>query len=452
MRTGHSNDNSFFGTDSIWAVLRRIAPPVMVAQLVQALYNIVDSLFIGHYSPDGLTALSVIFPVQLVLTALAVGTGVGVNTLMARQYALGKDGEANETAGTGTVLALLSWILFSIVMIPLMEPYVRTSANIDRAVDYAVTYGSIVCAGSVGLFLESIWSKVHQAEGNMRLPMYAQLVGAIVNIILDYILIFGCGPIPEMGVEGAALATVAGQCCAAVIVGVSGSRMPPSPRTMMSHARPIYRLGYPSIVMQSLYTVYIVILNMILAGFCDEAVTVLGLYYKLQTFFFIPLMALSTCVVPVLSYNFARKEYGRCKELTDDCLKICVCFMTVGFVCFIFLPEQLIDLFSGTDRVVEIGIPAFRWIGLSFFSAALSLFFPVFFQAIGGGRASVLLSLTRQIFVMVPVFWAFSFVGLDYVWIAFPAAETTAGLLGLYLYRRQLSDWARSSGRSIRTL
>ena len=452
MHMGRSDDNSFFGTDSIGSILRTIAPPVMVAQLIQALYNIVDSLFIGHYSPDGLTALSVIFPVQLILTALAVGTGVGVNTLMARQYALGKDKEANETAGTGTVLALVSWMLFSIVMIPLMEPYVRTSANVEQAVDYAVSYGTIVCAGSIGLFVESIWSKVHQAEGNMRLPMYAQLAGAVVNIILDAVMIFGLGPVPEMGVEGAAMATVIGQCTAAVIVGISGLRRPPSIGMMSAYIRPIYRLGYPSIVMQSLYTVYIVILNAILGGFCDEAVIVLGLYYKLQTFFFIPLMALSTCVVPVLSYNFARKEYGRCRELTDDCLKICIGFMVVGFVCFIFFPEQLIHLFSGTDKVVEIGIPAFRWIGLSFFSAALSLFFPVFFQAIGGGRASVLLSLTRQIFVMVPVFWGFSFVGLDYVWIAFPVAETAAGLLGLYLYRRQLSDWARSSGRSLRTL
>lgn len=452
MGMGRNADNSFFGTDSIWSILKRIAPPVMVAQLIQALYNIVDSLFIGHYSPDGLTALSVVFPVQLVLTALAVGTGVGVNTLMARHYALGGEREANETAGAGTVLALISWMLFSVVMIPLMEPYVRTSANIEQAVDYAVSYGTIVCAGSVGLFLESIWSKVHQAEGNMRLPMYAQLVGAIVNIVLDAVLIFGIGPFPEMGVEGAAVATVIGQCSAAVIVGVSGFRGIPRFGRLRLYVGPIYRLGYASIVMQSLYTVYIIILNMILAGFCDEAVTVLGLYYKLQTFFFIPLMALSTCIVPVLSYNYARKEYGRCRELTEDCLKISIGFMAVGFVCFLFLPGQLIHLFSGTDEVLAIGIPAFRTIGLSFFSAALSLFFPVFFQAIGVGRASVLLSLTRQIFVMVPVFWGFSLIGLDYVWIAFPVAETSAGLLGLYLYRRQLSDWARSSGRTVGTL
>lgn len=448
---GEVSDNSYFGTDGIWTILRKIAPPVMIAQFIQALYNIVDSLFIGHYSPDGLTALSVIFPVQLVLVAIAVGTGVGVNTLMARQYALGKREGAHEAAGTGTVLAIVSWMVFSAVMIPLMEPYVRTSANIPQAVDFAVTYGSIVCAGSIGLFVESIWSKVHQAEGNMRLPMYAQLVGAVVNIILDALLIFGIGPFPEMGVAGAAIATVIGQTSAAAIVGVSGFRRPPSIRRMGVHARQIYRLGYPSIVMQSLYTVYIIILNSILAGFCDEAVTVLGLYYKLQTFFFIPLMALSTCIVPVLSYNFARKEYGRCKALTDDSLMICVGFMVVGVLCFELFPEHLIALFSGTERVIEIGVPAFRIIGLSFFSAGLSLFFPVFFQSIGSGRASVLLALTRQIFVMIPVFWGLSLVGLDYVWIAFPIAETAAGLLGLSLYRRQLSDWGRSQGSPLST-
>ncbi len=447
-----ASDNSYFGTDGIWTILRKIAPPVMIAQFIQALYNIVDSLFIGSYSPDGLTALSVIFPVQLVLTALAVGTGVGVNTLMARQYATGRPKDANDAAGTGTVLAIISWIVFTAIMVPLMEPYVRTSANIPQAIDYAVTYGTIVCAGSIGLFVESIWSKVHQAEGNMRLPMYAQLVGAVLNIVLDAVLIFGWGPFPEMGVAGAAVATVIGQCAAAVIVGISGSRMPPAIRAMKIHARQIYRLGYPSIVMQSLYTVYIIILNMILAGFCDEAVTVLGLYYKLQTFFFIPLMALSTCVVPVLSYNFARKEYGRCRELTNDSLVICVAFMALGVVCFELFPAQLIALFSGTPTVVEIGIPAFRLIGASFFCAALSLFFPVFFQAIGAGRASVLLSMTRQIFVMVPVFWGFSFIGLDYVWIAFPVAETVAGLLGLALYKRQQMDWARSKGRSLSNL
>jgi len=313
------------------------------------------------------------------------------------------------------------------------------------AVEYAVTYGTIVTAGSLGLFLESMWTKIHQAEGNMRLPMYAQLVGAVVNVILDPIMIFGMGPIPEMGVAGAAYATVIGQFCAAAIVGVRGLRRIPRLSTSSPHIRQVYQLGYPAMVMQSLYTVYIIILNAILAGFCDEAVTVLGLYYKLQMFFFIPLMALQTCIVPILSYNYARRSYDRCREIVRDSLIISISFMAVGVFCFEVIPVQVIGVFSDSPEVIDIGIVAFRWIGASFFSAALSLMFPVVFQALGSSLPSVLLSLTRQIFVMIPVFWGLSIIGLDYVWIAFPVAETTAGLLGLVLYRRQVADWKRMS-------
>ncbi|HIS92616.1 MAG TPA: polysaccharide biosynthesis C-terminal domain-containing protein [Candidatus Alectryocaccomicrobium excrementavium] len=302
---------SYFGAESIGRILLRIAPPVMFAQLIQALYNIVDSYFIGQYSSAGLTALSVIFPVQLIISALAIGTGVGVNTYMARMYALGETDEASRTAGTGMLLALASWVLFALVALALMRPYAQISAGSAAAVDQAVIYGNIVCAGSLGLFLESLWTKVHQANGNMRLPMIAQVAGALTNILLDPLLIFGAGPLPEMGVAGAAYATIAGQFVAAAIVGVKGFRKPPAPRRMGRYIRPIYALGYPSILMQSLYTVYIVVLNVILAGFSDAAVTVLGLYYKMQTFFFIPLSGLQTCIVPVLSYNYAQRAYAR---------------------------------------------------------------------------------------------------------------------------------------------
>ena len=417
----------------------------MLAQLIQALYNVVDSAFVGQYSGDGLTALSVIFPIQLVLIAMAVGTGIGVNTYMARLTAKGRFQDAQDVAGLGTVLAVVTWVVLTILFVPLMEPYVMTGANRPMAVEYAVTYGTIVTAGSLGLFLESMWTKIYQAEGNMRLPMYAQLVGAVVNVILDPIMIFGMGPIPEMGVAGAAYATVIGQFCAAAIVGVRGLRRIPRLSTSSPHIRQVYQLGYPAMVMQSLYTVYIIILNAILAGFCDEAVTVLGLYYKLQMFFFIPLMALQTCIVPILSYNYARRSYDRCREIVRDSLIISISFMAVGVFCFEVIPVQVIGLFSNSPEVIDIGIVAFRWIGASFFSAALSLMFPVVFQALGSPLPSVLLSLTRQIFVMIPVFWGLSLIGLDYVWIAFPVAETTAGLLGLVLYRRQVADWKRMS-------
>ena len=247
---------AFFGKEKISRILLQIAPPVMLAQLIQALYNIVDSFFVGRYSANALTALSVIYPLQLIIVALAVGTGVGLNTYMARKYAQREPEAADAAAGTGMLLALGTWAVFAAVSACIMEPYVRTSATSPEAIHDAVVYGRIVCIGSIGVFLEGCWTKVHQAQGNMRLPMIAQIVGALVNIVLDPLLIFGFGPIPAMGVAGAALATVAGQIAAAVITGWRGYCCPP--RAQMAHyARRIYQLGYPSILMQALYTVYI---------------------------------------------------------------------------------------------------------------------------------------------------------------------------------------------------
>lgn len=440
-----TTNSELFGTEKIGKILLKIAPPVMLAQLIQALYNVVDSFFVGRYSGDGLTALSVIFPIQLIITALAVGTGVGVNTFMARQYARGEKAEAKRTAGTGEVLAVGTWAVFSLIAFFVMRPYVMTSAKSQQAIEYAVQYGIIVCVGSLGTFLESLWSKVHQAGGNMRLPMIAQIAGAIVNIALDPILIFGWGKIPSLGVAGAGYATIIGQFVSAIIVGVRGICKPPRLRAEGHYIKAIYKLGYPNIIMQSLYTVYIVALNVILAQFCDEAVTVLGLYYKMQAFFFIPLFGLQTCIVPVLSYNYEKKAYERCRKILKDALIISVSFMVIGVFCFEVIPLQTIKLFSSDETVLAIGKPAFRLIGSSFFSAAVSLLMPVFFQAIGKQAASVLLSLTRQIFCLLPIFWLFSLLGLGYSWIAFPVSETIAGGVGLLLYVRQVHKWKKET-------
>ena len=436
-------DNGFFETESIWKILMRIAPPVMLAQLIQALYNIVDSYFVGQYSGNGLTALSVIFPIQLIITALAVGTGVGVNTQMAHLCAHNRNDDANRTAGTGMILALITWCVFAVVSLIIMKPYAKASVQSTEAFEYAVTYGTIVCVGSLGIFLESIWTKVHQSRGNMRLPMIAQIAGAITNIVLDPILIFGWGPVPQMGVAGAAIATVIGQLVAAVITGVTGIKKPPKLSTMLQYIKPIYKLGCPSIFMQLLFTVYIVALNVILVGFSDAAVTVLGLYYKIQTFFFIPLMGLQTCIVPLLSYNHSRNNYVRCKEIMQDSVLIAMSFMLIGVLCFELIPDKLIRLFSNDVTVLQIGIIAFRIIGLSFLPAVLSLITPVFFQAIGASKPSMLLSLTRQILCLIPIFWLFSRIGLNYTWLAFPMAEVITGSLGAVLYFRQLRKWFR---------
>lgn len=435
------SENDFFGSERVSRILLKIAPPVMLSQLIQALYNIVDSFFVGRYSADALTAVSVIYPIQLIIVALSVGTGVGVNTYMAKKYAEGDTRGAHYTAGTGMVLELVTWAVLAILSALFMRPYVMTSATEPGAIEQAVIYGNIVCIGSIATFLEGNWTKVHQSRGNMRLPMFAQIAGALTNVVLDPVFIFGLGPVPEMGIAGAAYATVIGQCVSAVITGLRGFHMPPAIMEMPQYIKNIYRLGYPSMSMQMMYTIYIAILNMILATFSDAAVTVLGLYYKAQSFFFIPLLGLQTCIVPVLSYNFTRSNYLRCRQTVRDSLFISLAFMALGIVCFTCLPGQVISIFSSSADVLAIGKIAFPIIGTSFASAVFSLMLPVFFQAIGSGPKSVLLSLTRQIFVLMPAFWALSRIGLDYSWFAFPIAETVAGAIGLVLYKIQLKKW-----------
>lgn len=271
--------------------------------------------------------------------------------------------------------------------------------------------------------------------------MVAQIVGALTNIVLDPILIFGLGPVPALGVAGAALATVIGQLAAAVITGIRGYRRPPERRQMSHYAKQIYKLGYPSILMQALYTVYIVGLNMILAGFSDAAVTVLGLYYKLQTFFFIPLLGLQTCIVPVISYNYARNAYRRCRDTMKCSIAFSLAVMAVGAAAFIFVPDVLIRIFSQDAEVLAVGAHAFPIIGASFLPAVVSLMMPVFFQAVGYGRTSLGLSLLRQIVCLLPLFWLLAKLGLGYTWFAFPLAELISGGAGLILYFRVLKRW-----------
>lgn len=425
----------FFETGSVWKILIKLSPPVMAANLITGLYNVVDSYFIGKYSNEGLTALSVIFPLQLIIFALGIGTGVGVNTQMSAFYAKKRQASADNTAGTGQMLIIITWAIFSLLSLAFMRLYVSFSASTPEVVEAAVSYGNIVCVGSLPLLLELIWEKVHQSYGSMMIPTIGQITGAVVNIILDPILIFGWGVIPEMGVTGAAIATVIGQCFGAIITFYGGWRRIPSLAAMKAYAFHIYKLGFPSIVMQSLYTVYIYLLNVILAGFCDEAITVLGLYYKLQAFFWIPLFAMQTCIVPVLSYNYEKKLYDRCHKIFIDSLIFSAILMLIGFFAFEFWPAQLIGLFSNNKKVFDIGIYGFKIIGLSFIPAVISLTYPVYFQAIGKGWESVFISVLRQLICLVPIFWAFSLIGLSYTWLAFPVSEVITSIVGYFMYK-----------------
>jgi len=342
-----------FAKDSVWNMIFRLAPPVMAAQLIQALYNIVDSFFIGRCSEEGLTALSIVYPLQLLMIALAVGSGVGINTAMAFFSGIKKEKRAAETAGVGTPLAFVLWLLFALICYLIMPFYAKISTESEMIRADVVRYGRIVCVFSFGLFFESIWTKILQSKGNMKLPMTAQIIGAAVNIVLDPLLIFGWLGLPKLGITGAAISTVIGQIAAALIVMKRGFYKPPALKKYWVNIRNIFRLGTPNILMQSAYTFYIFGLNMILATFSDQAVTVLGLYYKWQTFFFIPLGALQTCIVPMISFNYAQQNTKRCRSILWDSFIAGAVLMGMGTLCFLFIPSQMIRFFLPRQRSPE---------------------------------------------------------------------------------------------------
>lgn len=428
--------SNYFGTEKISKILIKLAPPVMLAQLIQALYNIVDSYFVGKYSDSGLTALSIVYPIQLLMIALAVGTGVGINTIMSSKYGLKQDDKAKKYAGTATLIAIVLWFIFALISYFIMPAYAKLQTDSKEVIEDVITYGRIVSVCSIGLFLESVWTKVIQAKGNMRLPMIAQIAGAITNIILDPILIFGIGPIPELGIVGAALATVIGQIVAALVVMKKGFYKSPNLKTYPHYIKRIFKIGLPNILMQSAYTFYIFGLNLILARFSDQAVTVLGLYYKWQTFFFIPLGAMQTCIVPIISYNYASKNITRCKETLKVSIIFGMILMFFGTLCFMIIPEPMLRFFSNDELVIEIGIIAFRIIGISFIPLVTSLTYPVLFQAVGMSFKSSLLTIIRTVILFVPLGYLFSLFGLNYFWLTYPITDTITSIVGFILARK----------------
>ncbi|MBE5816308.1 MAG: MATE family efflux transporter [Clostridiales bacterium] len=412
----------------------------MLAQLIQALYNIVDSFFVGKCSQTGLTALSVVYPLQLLMIALAVGTGVGINTIMAARLGINKRGEADKYAGIGTPLAIIIWLLFAGVCWLIMPAYARMSTDSPDVINDVVTYGRIICVMSFGLFLESVWTKVLQANGNMRTPMLAQIIGAVTNIVLDPILIFGLLGFPKMGISGAATATVTGQVVAALIVFKGGFRKISRGSIRLRNIREIFHFGMPNILMQSAYTFYILGLNLILSLFSDQAVTALGLYYKWQTFFFIPLGAMQTCIIPVISFNYAAKNIERCKKTFSFAICFGMALMFLGTLCFNIIPVEMLKVFTSDPLVIEIGSVGFHFVGISFIPMVTSLIFPVFFQAVGYSIKSSLLTVIRTVILFVPLGFLFSRLGLNWFWMTFPVTEIITSTVGFIFYKKFLKE------------
>ena len=406
-------------------------------------------MFVGRYSDSGLTALSIIYPLQLLMIALAVGTGVGINTVMAAKLGVGNEKEADEYAGVGTPLAGFMWLLFAVICWFAMPFYAKMSTNSEVIIHDVIVYGRIVCVFSFGLFLESIWTKVLQSCGDMKTPMTAQIIGAITNIVLDPLLIFGMFGFPKMGIAGAAVATVSGQIMAALIVMKKGFRKSPHRQVYPHHIAKIFQLGIPNILMQSAYTFYILGLNLILATFSDQAVTALGLYYKWQTFFFIPLGAMQTCIVPVISYNYAARNIERCKKTLSASIVFGMSLMALGTLCFVCIPSQMLRVFTSDELVIAIGRVGFRFVGISFLPMVTSLIFPVFFQAVGSSLKSSLLTVIRTVVLFVPLAYLFSRFGLNWFWLTYPVTEVITSLTGAYFYRQFLNkDYVRETEAS----
>lgn len=433
-------NSNLYGSSSINKILLKIAPPVMLAQLIQALYNIVDSFFIGKYNQNSLTALSIVYPLQLLMIAIAVGSGVGINTRMAYSLGVGDNQKCKDYAGVGTILGVVLWLIFALISFFIMPLFARMSTSSEEVINDVIVYGRIVCVGSIGIFLESIWSKILQAKGDMKTPMIDQIVGAVVNIILDRILIFGMGGFKGMGIAGAALATIIGQIISCLIVMKKGAYKPPKVNTFKTYLKNIYISGFPNILMQSAYTFYILGLNLILSGFSDQAVTALGLYYKWQTIFFIPLGALQTCIVPVVSFNYASKNLKRCNKTLYLSLLYGVILMAIGTLCFETIPEQMLRVFTKDEEVIKIGAYGFHFIGVSFIPMVTSLIFPVFFQAIGYSIRSSLLTVVRTVVLFVPLGYIFSRFGLDYFWLTFIFTETITSIVGFILFIKYLKN------------
>ena len=327
------------GDIPIGKLLLKLSPPVMLALLIQSIYNIVDSYFVAQYSLSGLTALSIIFPIQLLMTALGTGTGTGLNILISRMDGNGDTARQRDVVKSGLYLGIWNFLIFTCIGMLLIGSYYAISSNQAEVRAEGIQYAQIIFLGSFGLFMESNCTKLLQAKGNMVTPMLAQVAGAVINLVFDPIFIFGLFGAPELGMAGAAIATIMGQWAAMLITLKAVFRTYDVRGTFrFKDCIQIYQSGFPSIIMQSLYTLYIVGLNLILKQFTEDAVTVLGIYYKLQTFFFIPLMGLQQVIVPVISFNYGAHDNKRVNDTLRYSILISCGVMALGT--FIFMGFQ----------------------------------------------------------------------------------------------------------------
>lgn len=436
-------------------LLLNMSIPIMISMLVQAFYNVVDSYFVSKISQDALNAVSLAFPVQNLMIAVSVGTAVGVNALLARSLGQKDQEKVNRSAMNGIFLMAASCLVFVVLGLACSRLFYSVQTDIPGIVDYGGDYLTIVCSLSFGLFGAVLMERLLQATGRTFYTMISQAVGAIANIILDPILIFGLGPFPRMEVAGAALATVIGQMLSCAIgIFFNATRNPeiklsfkgfrPHPQTI----REIYSVGLPSIVMQSIGSVMVFGMNQILIAFTDTATAVFGVYFKLQSFFFMPVFGLCNGMVPIVAYNFGARKPDRMVKTIKLAVIYATVLMVVGFAVFQLFPGPLLELFRSEEDaaggLLSIGIPALRIISFSWLLAGFGIVSGSVFQALDHGVLSLTTSLVRQLIVLLPVAFLLArlFQNLDVVWLAFPIAElfscTLCAVFMRRVYRRDI--------------
>lgn len=435
------------GTQKMVPLIFSMALPAMISMLISALYNIVDSIFVAKYSQDALTAVSLVFPLQQLVIAIAVGTGVGVNSLIARRLGARMQSEADSAARHGVALSVVSGIVFIFIGFFLSRPFLAAFTNRASILEQAVQYSHIAVGLSIFVMISIMCEKIQQATGNMIIPMVQGLTGAIFNIILDPLMIFGIGPFPEMGIRGAAIATVIGQVFG-MFVGIWGAFFHQKVvdvhmrgfRWEGAAVREIYRVGLPGIVMQSISSVMVSGMNLILITFSEVAVAVLGIYFKLQTFVFMPVFGLNQGALPVMAFNYGAHNRHRLMSAYRVSLIAAFVIMIAGLVAFQVLPEPMLMLFADTNdaaataTLLELGTPALRIISLSFPCAAFGIITSTLFQSVGRGVASLLVSVARQLLAILPAAWLLGkLYGLPEIWFSFPIAEVIAVILSAVL-------------------
>ncbi|NBJ88857.1 MATE family efflux transporter [Acutalibacter sp. 1XD8-36] len=433
------------GTAKMLPLIFSMALPAMFSMMVQALYNIVDTYFVSQVSEKAMAAVSLAFPIQNLQIAFAVGTAVGVTSLISRRLGEGRKAEAESAASHGIVLGLCTAAVFAVYGAFFTTPFFKMFESDPEIVLMGDQYISVCCIFSFGSFVVVMLEKILQATGNMLWPMIFQLVGALINIALDPVFIFGYFGLPAMGVTGAAIATVGGQIISMIFAAIVFAVRPHAISISFKGFRPrwktiknIYAVGLPAIVMQAIGTVMNMAMNGILSGFSTAAYTVFGLYFKLQSFVFMPVFGLTQGLLPIMGFNYgARNKKRLMQALSQGCL-IALFIMLAGMLAFLLLPDKLLGIFNASEELLHIGVPALRTICICFIFAALGIVSSTLFQAVGRGTYSLIVSIMRQLAVLVPSAWLLSriFGEVNAVWWAFPVAETVSLLVSVFFFMR----------------